>query len=88
MTTGAHSAKSIDRPARHDFIHRQQTGARGAQRRAQAVRIHRRVGIELHIAFAGSVLENQIYIRSLVHTLQVFRLGQRRLQALEFLQQT
>ncbi len=85
--TGRTAQKALlDRPGHH-FVHRKHARAGRAARSGETVRIHRRIRVELHIAFGGRILEYQVHIRRAVHPLQVIGMGQRRLQAAQFIEQ-
>src|ERR1700722_9154539 len=57
-----------------------------AARRAQGIWIHRGIGVELHIALGRRILENQIDIGRTMHPLEILLVGQRRLQAAQFVE--
>ena len=79
MPAGPYGAKRIDGAFVQHLVDRQQSGARGAPRRRQGILIHRRIRIQLQIAFPRRTLEDQVNIGSAVHALEVRVGGQRRL---------
>ena len=83
----AHRAERVQYPPSHHLVHRQQPRAGRAPRRSEAVRVHHRIGVELHITLHGRILENQVDVGRAVHALEVVRVRKWRLQAQQLLQQ-
>ena len=75
MPRRTHAAKSIFRAARDNPIRRQHCGACPAQRCVQRMRVHRRIGIQLHPTLARRGLFNGIKIARVVYALQLLTRG-------------
>ena len=50
------------------------------------MRIHRGIGVELHIAFGRRILEDQIHIPRPVHSFEIVGIRERRFEAAQFIQ--
>ena len=65
----------------HHFVHRQHAAADAAQRRLEAARRHRGVGVELHQAFLGRGVADRLHVFHRMHQRDGLERRARRLDA-------
>ena len=83
----AHRAERVPGTSGDQFIDRQQACTGRTPRRREAMRVHCRIGVELHITLRRRVLENEVDIGRIVHSLQVIGIGKWCFQAAQLLEQ-
>jgi hypothetical protein len=77
----AHAAECAVGFAAHHQVRAEHRGAGGAQRGAQAVRVHRRIRIQVHGAFLGRRVADGAYVVDRMHARELLVARQRRVVA-------